>query len=91
MSAVVDASLLVAAVCDGGTEGLWAEDVVGSGAIVAPHLVLAEAANILRRLEMSGKLERGEAASAFYDLLELDLELAPSIHLPAGSGNCGPV
>ncbi len=58
---------------------MWAEDVVSAGPIVAPHLVLAEAANILRRLEISGKLEHGEAAAAFHDLLALDLELAPFV------------
>ncbi len=77
MSAVVDASLLVAATSDTGAEGAWAEGVVGSGNLVAPHLALAEATNILRRLEMAGKLGRMEASAAARDLLLLELELVP--------------
>ena len=75
MSAVVDASLLVAATSDRGPEGVWAEDVVSSGNLVAPHLALAEATNILRRLELAGKLGRMEAAAAARDLLLIELEL----------------
>ncbi len=77
MSAVVDASLLVAATSDMGPEGAWAEGVVGSGSLVAPHLALVEATNILRRLEMAGKLGRMEAGAAARDLLLLELELVP--------------
>jgi hypothetical protein len=43
VSAVVDASLLVAATSDAGAEGQWAEDVVRAGGLVAPHLALVEA------------------------------------------------
>ena len=77
MSAVVDASLLVAATSDAGAEGGWAEDVVRAGGLIAPHLALVEATNILRRLELAGKLGRMEAGAAARDLLLLDLELVP--------------
>lgn len=77
MSAVVDASLLVAATSDAGAEGAWAEDVLRAGGLIAPHLALAEATNILRRLEMAGKLGRVEAGAAARDLLQLDLDLVP--------------
>lgn len=77
MSAVVDASLLVAATSDAGPEGTWAEEVVAGGALVAPHLILAEATNVLRRLEAAGRLSRLEAGAAARDLLLLDLELLP--------------
>lgn len=77
MSAVVDASLLVAATVDAGPEGAWAEDVVAAGNLVAPDLALVEATNILRRLELAGRLERLEATDAARDLLQLDLELVP--------------
>lgn len=77
MSAVVDASLLVAATTDGGAEGTWAEEVLGAGGLVAPHLALVEATNILRRLELAGRLSRLEAGAAAHDLLLLDLELVP--------------
>ena len=77
MSSVVDASLLVAATSDAGAEGMWAEDVVRSGSLVAPHLALVEATNILRRLELAGKLGRVEASAAARDLLQIELELVP--------------
>lgn len=77
MSAVVDASLLVAATTDAGEEGAWAEGVLRAGNLIAPHLALVEATNILRRLEMANKLGRMEASAAARDLLVLDLELVP--------------
>jgi predicted nucleic acid-binding protein len=77
MSAVVDASLLVAATSDAGEEGGWAENVVSAGGLVAPHLALVEATNILRRLEITGKLGRLEAGAAARDLLLLEVELVP--------------
>jgi len=51
VSVVVDASILVAATTDVGPDGTWSEAVLGEEDLVAPHLVLAEATNILRRLE----------------------------------------
>lgn len=77
MSAVVDASLLVAAAADAGPEGTWAEGVVEGGPLVAPSLVLAEATNILRRLELAKRLTRLAATAAHKDLLRLDIDLAP--------------
>jgi predicted nucleic acid-binding protein len=77
VSAVVDASLLVAATSDVGEEGRWAEDVVRAGNLIAPQLALVEATNILRRLELEGRLGRMEAGAAARDLLLLDLELVP--------------
>ena len=77
MSAVLDASVLVAATSDSGAEGAWAEEIVGAGGLVAPHLALVEATNILRRLELAGKLGRLEAGAAVQDLLMIELELVP--------------
>ncbi len=77
MSAVLDASVLVAALSDSGAEGAWAEEIVGAGGLVAPHLALVEATNILRRLELAGKLGRLEAGAAARDLLMIELELVP--------------
>lgn len=75
MSVVVDASVLVAAVCDSGPEGEWAEGVLTEGSLIAPHLVLVEATNILRRLELSGRLTALEAAASARDLLDLEFDL----------------
>ncbi len=77
MSAVVDASVLVAAAVDTGPAGLWAEGIVADPPLAAPALVLAEATNILRRLERAGRLTRLEATAAQEDLLRLDIDLCP--------------
>lgn len=72
---VLDASVLVAAVVDRGPEGEWAEGLIESAQLLAPHLAPVEATNILRRLERAGRLTPGEAGVARHDLLLLDLEL----------------
>ena len=77
MTAVVDASVLVAATADAGSEGIWAEGIVGDGPLAAPHLVLVEATNILRRFELIKRLTPLETASAHRDVLHLDIELFP--------------
>lgn len=77
MNTVVDASVLVAAAVDSGTEGVWAEGVVGAGDLVAPDLALVEATNILRRLEAAGRLVRIEAGAAARELLQLELAVVP--------------
>jgi predicted nucleic acid-binding protein len=75
MSVVVDASLLVSAITDAGPEGVWAERLLTEKEIVAPHLVLVESTNILRRLERSKELTALEATAAHRDLLDLDMLL----------------
>jgi predicted nucleic acid-binding protein len=77
LSAVVDSSLLVAALVDSSADGIWAEDIVSGGALHAPELARVEAANILRRLELSGRLTGIQAGAAFEDLMELALDLYP--------------
>ena len=77
MSIVVDASILVAATTDAGAEGVWAEAVLAEDDLVAPHLVLAEATNILRRLERARQLSGLEATAAANDLLALAIMLVP--------------
>ena len=74
---VVDASLLVAATVDDGPEGAWAERVLAGGNLIAPHLVLVEVANVLRRLERAKLLSRLEATAAHDDVIRLDLQLVP--------------
>ena len=72
---VVDASVLVAATTDAGPVGTWAEDILAEGEIVAPHLVLVEATNVLRRLERSKQLPLLEASAAQRDLVSIDMLL----------------
>lgn len=77
MTVVLDASVLVAALVDAGPAGRWAESAVGAGSLAGPELALAEASNILRRLERAGELSRLVANCAQSDLLRLDIELFP--------------
>ena len=77
MTTVVDASVPVAAAVDSGPDGRWAESVLADGPLAGPELVLAEATNILRRLERAGEISRSKATGAHRDLLRIDLELFP--------------
>ena len=77
MKAVVDASVLVAALVDGGNDGPWAEEVISEGPLAVPELALVEATNILRRLEQSGRISQLEATASHRDLMRLDMEVYP--------------
>jgi predicted nucleic acid-binding protein len=74
---VVDASMVVAALVDSGTDGRWAEALLTSGPLAAPHLLMVEAANILRRSAASGAISAEQASMAHADLLDLRVELFP--------------
>ncbi len=73
--AVVDSSVLVAALVDGGDTGRWAEERLLGSPLAAPHLVLVETSNILRRSGLVGDLSDEEASLAHADLLELPIDL----------------
>jgi predicted nucleic acid-binding protein len=75
LSIVVDSSVLVAALVDGGFDGAWAEQVLARGPLHAPHLALVETTNVLRRLERAKLITTPDANAAHDDLLELDMEL----------------
>ena len=77
MTLVVDASVVVAALVDGGADGAWAEEMVVSDNLAAPHLMPVEVANILRRASLSGEISADTAALAHSDLLDLRVELFP--------------
>lgn len=77
MTLVVDASLVVSALVDGGDVGRWAEVVLLSDQLSAPHLMPVEAANILRRAVLSGDVSPDTASLAHDDLLALRLDLFP--------------
>jgi predicted nucleic acid-binding protein len=74
---VVDASLIVALLADSGPDGAWADETVAGEQLVAPHLMPAEAANILRRSVARGDISADAAALAHADLLDLGVELFP--------------
>jgi predicted nucleic acid-binding protein len=75
VSAVVDASVLIAALVDTGPHGVWAEEVLADGGLHAPELARVEATNILRRLERAKVITLPEANAAQEDLMQLSLEL----------------
>jgi predicted nucleic acid-binding protein len=74
---VVDASTVVAALVDGGPDGRWAEQLVLSGALAAPHLMPAEVGNVLRRAASAGRISADAATLAHADLQSLRVELFP--------------
>lgn len=77
MTTVVDASVVVAALIDTGRAGTWAESLLVSGPLAAPHLMPVEVANILRRTVAAGEVSADVAAIAHADLLALRVELFP--------------
>ena len=74
---VIDAALVVAALVDSGPDGVWADEVLSSDVLAAPHLMPVEVANILRRAILSGEVSSDTASMAHADLLELHVELFP--------------
>jgi predicted nucleic acid-binding protein len=72
---VVDASVVAAALVDSGDDGTWAEGLLVGGALVAPHLMPVEVANILRRAVLTDDISADSAALAHADLLDLRAEL----------------
>jgi predicted nucleic acid-binding protein len=72
---VIDASMVVAALIDSGTDGRWAELLLTSDSLAAPHLLMAEASNILRRSALAGAISAEQASLAYSDLLDLRVEL----------------
>jgi predicted nucleic acid-binding protein len=74
---VADASVVVAALVDTGPTGRWAESLLATGDLAAPHLMLVEVANILRRAELVGDVSSATAALAHADLVELRVLLFP--------------
>ncbi len=68
MTLVVDASVVVAALVDGGPEGAWAEAALLEAPLVAPHLLPVEVADILRRAEADGAIGSESATLALADL-----------------------
>ena len=74
MTVVLDSSVVVAALVDAGPDGTWAEQVLVGGPLMAPHLMLAEAANILRRACLAGEVDDDVANSAHADLLAIPIE-----------------
>lgn len=74
---VVDASVIVAALVDSGPDGTWAAETLEVEQLAAPHHVLVESMNILRRALISGQLSGDSGSIAKGDLMALRLDLFP--------------
>ncbi len=72
---MVDAALVVAALVDHGPDGTWAEELLATEQLAAPHLMPVETANILRRASLHGQISADSASMAHSDMLELRVEL----------------
>ena len=77
MTAIIDASVLVAALADSGPTGVWSGSGSAAKILIGPELVLVETSHILRRLERTGELSRLEATTACRGLHRLELTLFP--------------
>jgi predicted nucleic acid-binding protein len=77
VSLVLDASAVTAALIDTGSDGRWAEELLTTEGLVAPHLMPIEVANILRRAALVGDLSADAAGLAHADLLVLPGALFP--------------
>ena len=75
MTLVVDASVVTAALIDAGPDGSWGEQLLGSDALVAPHLLPVEVANVLRRAVAVGEVSADSASLAHSDFLGLRVDL----------------
>lgn len=75
MTLVADSSLVIAAFVDSGPDGTWADHLLAAEDLAAPHLMPAEAANILRRSALAGDISADTASIAYADLLSLRVEL----------------
>jgi predicted nucleic acid-binding protein len=75
LTVVIDSSVVVAALIDTGSDGAWAEKILGSGELSAPAMLLAEVTNVLRRLVGNERITEPEANAAFEDLMQLTVDL----------------
>jgi len=74
---VCDASAVIAALLDSGTDGQWATARLAEAELFAPTLLPFECANVIRRAELSGAVSADQAAQAHADLLDLAIDLWP--------------
>lgn len=75
MTVVVDASALASVLIATDEASQWAEAVLSGEHLLAPHHVLAETANVIRRAALSSEITEESATRAHDDLLDLPLAL----------------
>lgn len=74
---VVDASVMLAALVGAPADRAWTHNLLKSNQNHAPELALFEAANVLRRKELTGRLTGIRAAAAFAELQQWPLQTWP--------------
>ncbi|MGH9078350.1 MAG: type II toxin-antitoxin system VapC family toxin [Acidimicrobiales bacterium] len=74
---MTDGSALAALLADSGPAGTWVAGAIAGAGLAAPQLALFEAANVLRRQEMSGAIDHTQATLCHADLLVLPVQLWP--------------
>jgi predicted nucleic acid-binding protein len=77
---VVDASVVVTALADDGSDGDRVRSRLRGERLAAPHLIDVEVASAWRRLASAGELDDRRVALALDDLIALRLERVP--HTP---------
>ncbi len=80
---VVDASVLVVALADDGSDGDAARARLRGERLAAPELIDLEVGSVLRRQAASGQIDARRAALAFQDLEALPLQRASHVRLLA--------
>lgn len=75
MTLIVDASVVVAALIDTSPVGVWAEGLIASEVLSAPHPMPVEVASTLRRAAAAGEISPDVASLAHADLIDMPVEL----------------
>ncbi len=76
MTLIADASVVVAWLL-GGTPGSWAEELMSSDDLTAPHVMPVEVAHVLRADSLAGRLSTEAASLAHHYLGLLRVSLFP--------------
>jgi len=85
MTLVIDSSVVVAALVDSGQAGTWADHLLATDDLAAPHLMPAEVANVLRRAAAAGEISRKVSACS---CPRSPVPCEPGPRAPAGAGRC---
>ena len=74
---ITDASFLVIAITDDGTDGARARTRLRGEELAAPHLIDVEVTSVLRRSVQTGNVTEQRARQALQDLADLAIERVP--------------
>lgn len=77
MTAVVDASVVVAALVDHGPDGSWARAGLQEHDLAAPAHLFVEVSSVLRRAVLGKQVAREVAALVHRDLVQLPIAVFP--------------